>query len=308
MSITAPAPSSLEQNPEKPYRYDLSDEDLEVSSEILFSEQPPTIHEGFVCYKFEGNSPFANIGRTLEQRIFEEAFPDVPHDKELFEREYGPYDPASMFLVSFDAKTKEPVGVIRYIKNSSAGLKTLNDITGIAAEQGMTLNEENLRKTYGITSLDEVWDIGTVGVLKKIRSSQMAVSGQLYRALYVSIMDFDEGVIHGVSVIDSKTLGQLKEYMGLPMRPLLGMRPFKYLGSAMSEATYSRPDEYHKAVQKKLSLLKIMAAGLNIVPGEWSQKKSEKLNMLKAILDIFIDGKNVGGTRDLDLQFRVNIR
>ncbi len=308
MFVTAPVPGSPETSPEKLFRYDLSDEELRGTSEGLFSQKQPSVSEGFVCYKFEGSSPFANIGRTLEQRIFEEAFPNETHDKELFEREYGPYDSASTFLVSFDAKTKEPVGVIRYIKNSSAGLKTMNDVTQIAAEQGITLNEEILKKTYGIASIDNVWDIGTVGVLKTARSARMAVSGQLYRALYVSIMDKNDGVVHGISVIDSKTLGQLKEHMGLPMKPLLGMHPFEYLGSSKSETTYSRPDEYAKAVRKKLALSRCGAAALGVLPGDWSRKTSKQLNMLIGILDAFINGKNIDGVIDADLQFPVNIR
>ncbi len=295
--------------------YSLSPDQMLNLSHELFANKPPKPTPGtpeYVCYRFEGDSPYANIGRTLEQQIFNEAFPEHPHTPEEMHKEYGAYEAASTFLISFDTETHQPAGVIRIIKNSPAGLKTLNDLAkpadGEVEIRDWQLDTDEFMKAYGIESLDDCWDIGTLGVLKERRSSAMKVSMQLYRALYASIMDQESGVVHGVSIIDEKALGQLKKYMGLPMRRVPGTTPFTYLGSK-AEATYSRADEYKREMLKKIASITAGAIALTAASAVPSQRRQMKRAwQLDEALIFFITGRDDSGSRDGSLQFPVNIR
>lgn len=292
------------------YEYNLTPEDVSTLSDELFLARPPKYNTPFVCYRFDGESRYANLGRSLEQQIFNEAFPEHPHTPEEMSRQYGPYEGASTFLISFDASSKRPVGVVRIIGNSEAGLKTINDLleSDVTGGRAWTLDIPALLETYGIASLDDVQDIGTLGVLRQYRTSAMDISAQLYRALYLTITDEKEGVRHGVSIIDTKTLGQLKDYMGLPMQRIKGTQPFEYLGS-FAEATYSRPEEYRAAVIRKRRLLKAAAMALRTMGGlsPTLERKERKVSTLIDILNRFIDGKDPSGVRDGSLQFETNL-
>ena len=45
--------------------------------------------------------------------------------------EFGPYDESSVFFVVMDTKAKVPAGVLRMIRNSSVGLKTIVDLDDV---------------------------------------------------------------------------------------------------------------------------------------------------------------------------------
>jgi hypothetical protein len=218
-------------------RYELHGNQAADLSEQLLSLHPPTARNRFVCYPITGSSRFADLGRTTELQVFEEAF---GNDRGLMEREYGPYEHASQFFVVMDTERRQPAGVLRIIGNSSAGLKTLRDVAG----EPLRIPREDFQAFHGVEDLDRCWDVGTVAVLPEYRRSatrRRTVSLLLYRAFYVHALD--RGIDHVVAVIDRYAHRSLRA-LGIPLVPLCGSTPFSYLDSASSTALYGHVPEF----------------------------------------------------------------
>jgi hypothetical protein len=81
----------------------------------------------FVCFRLKGDDVFADIGRYVERVVFQKAF---GNDADTMGEEYGPYEGASTFFISVDTAGRSPAGVLRVIADSSASLKTINDLSG----------------------------------------------------------------------------------------------------------------------------------------------------------------------------------
>lgn len=246
--------SAAEMNmPHHESAYGLSNEHVAQLTAELLEERPPEGDERFVCYMFDGADPnderFANIGRQIECRVFNDAF---DNDAAQMEEEYGDYEQQSIFFVSVDRETKTPTGVLRVIKNGPAGLKTMNDLAEVGPEFAM----ENVMQHHQITDLDECWDVGTVAVPPEFRSGSASV--QLYRALYLAAME--KNIKHLVSVVDVNPLKKMTGYLGIPFEPMVGSRPMEYLGSEASQAVYGYvPDFYEKMSKKRRTLRGLLA-------------------------------------------------
>lgn len=231
-------------------RYDLTFEEASQLTQQLVNERPPNGDDRHVCYRL-GDDEYANIGRYVEREVFEAHF---GNDSEEMQTEYGPYEQNSTFFLTVDREKMIPTGVLRVIKNSPVGLKTLNDLEAIDPQFSI----EDTKQFHKIDDLDECWDIGTVAVLPEYRSAQGAISVQLYRGMYVSAMK--EDVQHFVSIIDSAPLSKLTDYLGIPFVPLNDSQPFSYLGSESSQAVYGHvPDFYNKMNRRRWTIKGILA-------------------------------------------------
>lgn len=224
-----------------PVCYKLPGEELtRLTQELVATDPYRDEASRYVCYRVEGDSPYANIGRHIERQVFETAF---GNDENKMQEEYGSYDPASTFFITVDTETGTPTGVLRAIRNSEAGLKTLNDMED-AAKTSRMVKHDDVISYHGIDDLDKCWDVGTVAVVPEYRHAKAAagISIQLYRALYVSAKQ--EGIEHMISVIDKKAVSQLKGYLGVPFEQLGGSKAFEYLGSKESSAVYGFIPEF----------------------------------------------------------------
>lgn len=223
--------------------YELDRAEISQLSQRLLAERPANGNDRFVAYEFDGDDPYSNLGRSIELTVFDETFPD--NKVEDLEREYGPYERASSFFVVMDQKSQQPIGALRIIRNSEAGLKTLNDIAG----EPLTISTESFMNFHQVTSLDNVWDVGTVAVLPEFRTtgikSAIGKNPQpnimLYRSLYAKARY--EGIDHFVSVIDHKAHRGLK-LLGVPFVPINDSEPFSYVGSESSIALYGYVPEF----------------------------------------------------------------
>jgi len=253
-------------NAEHESGYDLPVEAVHQLTSELLNERPPTGDARFVCYMFNGTDPFSNIGRQVEGAVFNQTF---NNDPEEMVREYGPYEEQSIFFTSVDSENEKPTsGELRVIKNGPAGFKTINDL---AAMHGRSVEEyqRELAEHHGIDDWDKCWDVGTVAVPPEYRTAEGGISIQLYRALYVAAME--QGIEHFISVIDSKPLAKLTDYLGIPFVPLADSAPMEYLGSKRSQAVYGHtPDFYRKMNRARLftvrgwlarKALKLLVAG-----------------------------------------------
>lgn len=225
-------------------RYDLSFAEMNALSDQLISERP-TSSDKVVCYAVENNSHYANVARSLEREIFEQYFGNTAEEMAI---EYGEYEDQSRFFLSVDKTTNSPVGVLRVIENGPAGLKTINDIESRREPKMPALTSQQIQYAHSIESYDNCWDVGTVAVRKQYRVNDDTASIQLYRALYLSAMEHEAD--HFVSIIDSRPLNKMRDYLNIPFIPLAGSQPFPYLGSKSSEAVYGHVPEFYDTMRK----------------------------------------------------------
>lgn len=205
-------------------RYELHGNVAADLAEQLLTLHPPTSSRRFVCYPLSGTGRFADLGRTVELDVFGDAF---GNDRAELEREYGPYEPASLFFVVMDQRRRRAAGVLRVIENSAVGLKTLRDI----ADEPLGIPQAGVLARHGIADLDRCWDIGTLAVRPEYRRSgtrRRTVSLLLYRALYVHALR--AGVQHFVTAMDRHAHRGLLA-LGAPFIPICDSEPFDYMGS-----------------------------------------------------------------------------
>jgi hypothetical protein len=232
-----------------PSGYSLELEGARDLTRQLLDRQPLKMDDRYVCFEINGNDPLADIGRYVERARFEEVFNNTSND---MQQEYGPYEEASTFFVSVDRDDVAPTGVLRIIRNSPAGLKTLNDVAG----PPLLLSEDQIMERHNIETLDNCWDIGTVAALSKYPSHGASI--QLYRAMYLAAKR--DNIEHFVSVIDMRVLTQLTGDLGIPFQPLADSEPFEYLGSDRSQAVYGYVSElYEEADHRRLGLKALFA-------------------------------------------------
>ncbi|HUO41006.1 MAG TPA: hypothetical protein VMU34_25595, partial [Mycobacterium sp.] len=145
-----------------------------------------------------GTDPFANIARQVEREVFEDSW---GNDAANMKDEYGPYDESSLFFLALDTHEQEPAGVIRMIRNSPAGLKTLVDlddsikspIAPIPVPIGQVMSY------HGIDDLDRCWDGATAVVRQRYRCRLASIYLQMMRVVYAAASR--ENVQHLVAVL-----------------------------------------------------------------------------------------------------------
>lgn len=223
-------------------KYTLSESELDALSSRLLAEQPPRISDSLVLYRLEGTDELSNLGRHIERQVFEEKFRNNDAD---MRRVYGDHEGASDFFLVMDRSIRRPVGTMRNIRNSPAGLLTLRDAgtyTGITVEQ--------FKKAYGINSLDTVWDIGTLAIPKQFRNrDEHHVVAMLYRGAH--LRGCFEGMTHYIALVD-KDLYRLFRMMGFAFYPMAGLKPFAYEGSDSIHPLCGVAPDFFPTVEAKM--------------------------------------------------------
>jgi hypothetical protein len=227
-------------------RYDLTDDELAALTTELIASKPTAIDDQVVCYRLSGRSRFSDIARTVECKVFDEAFPG--NDAAFMSREYGPYDQASFFFLSADRGEKAPIGVLRIIRHSPAGLKTLNDLA--RSESPVPLSDKDIKRYHRIETLDRVWEVGTFAILSNYRRTGLSASLQLYRGMYATALE--EGIDHLIAIFDKAPLLAVNGYLSIPVVPLCGSDYFSYLGSTESRAIYGYIPGFEPVVSQRL--------------------------------------------------------
>ena len=231
-------------------RYDLSPEEESLLTEGLLKDRLPEQLDRdsrFVTIEVGGLSDYANIGRRIELDVFSEVA--GAYNEQMIEQ-YAKYESSSRFFLSIDANIKKAVGVLRVIRNSPNGVKTLND----AQKEPFFVGIDDVKIMHNIADLDSVWDVGTVAVDPEYRGPDSGlVSIQLYRALYLSSVR--NNIDHWVSIIDHKLFRVLTGLFGMPFVPLADSEPGPYLGTEKSHPVYAHvPEFYDKMVDKMASV------------------------------------------------------
>jgi len=216
--------------------YDLTaSQTYELTQAFLSTRHLPS-GDRFVCFELEGTDRFANIARQLEREVFETSW---GNDPDTMKNEYGPYDDSSLFFLAVDTHKNAPAGVLRMIRNSPAGLKTLVDLddcikspiapTAIPVDYAM--------RYHGIDDLDRCWDGATAAVPRRYRCKLAAIYLQM--AQVVAGAALRENVQHLVAVLDAPIVKAAREVLGLPLVPLADTPPFTHMDAPNNQAVYA---------------------------------------------------------------------
>lgn len=247
MTVTIEAAPITPENP-----YALSKERIAQLTVELLENRPPDTDDRFVCYRLDGNDPYADIARQVECEVFDKAFNNDPQE---MQEEYGPYESQSIFFLSIDREKIAPTGALRIIEDGEAGLKTFNDMEKYDSE----FVADNAIAYHHMNDMEKCWDIGTVAVPEEYRSAENGISLQLYRGMYVASKQKE--IEHFISVIDKRPYDKMTKFLGFPFKPLFGSKPLSYLGSSESVPVYGDAPQFEEAVQKKSRTLKGRLAG-----------------------------------------------
>lgn len=213
--------------------YDLSESETNRLTHQFLRTRAVDTHDQFACFEIEGSDPFANIPRQVEREVFEESF---GNDPVCMTDEYGPYEDSSLFFLAVDTQAEAPAGVLRMIRNSSAGLKTLVDMED-STKTPTAVRTGDLMQYHGIDDLDRCWDGATSAVRRRYRRRLATIHVQLLRAWYAAATR--ENVRHLVSILDAPVYRIVRDFFGVPLVPLGDTPPFTYMDAPNSQAVYA---------------------------------------------------------------------
>lgn len=226
-------------------RYDLSDQEVGALCRELLHQYENRPNNQLGCYILPGDSKFSNLGRYVESSVFLDTFGNTP---ETMAEEYGPYESASDLIVVIDQDIEKPVGVLRTIKNSQAGLKSLVDLK----KTPLGLEAAEVCEKFDINP-DRCIDVGTLAILPeyRARTGNILPSLLMYRALYLRYLNNPE-YDHVITIIDKDAEKNLYK-LSFPFKPI-DPRYFSYLDSKESKLLYGINKEFYPSVsssQKK---------------------------------------------------------
>jgi hypothetical protein len=221
----------------------------------------------FAIHVVASSHPAAELGRHLERRVFGEAFGNTPT---LLAKEYGPYDPASFFLLVVDHRRRVAAGAIRVIVPSPAGLKTLEDIRDHWGRPPDVV----VRGTGVEGGTARLWDIATLVVDSQYRRA--AARGLVSMALWqaVGVLAFRCQVDLLLAIMDMRAFRLLQSKLPGAFEGVAGLEPLEYLDSPASLPIYSRPEQWRSrmvVVTPEMVALMVEGRGLEdaVAPPDW---------------------------------------
>ncbi len=136
-----------------PYTYDLPDTERDRMTREYLATKSVDDRARFVCFEIDGADPYANIARQIEREVF---FASWGNDAATMQREYGPYEESSVFFLAIDTDAAAPAGVLRMIRNSPAGLKTIVDLDDSEKSPiaPISIPVKTVQAQHGIDDLD----------------------------------------------------------------------------------------------------------------------------------------------------------
>lgn len=217
------------------YVYDMSDPERDELTEHFLSTKKLGCSR-FASFAIEGTDPFANIARQLEREVFETSW---GNDSATMKNEYGPYDESSLFFMVVDTRDMVPAAVLRMIRNSSAGLKTIVDLDDAVKSPiaPTVIPVADVMAHHGIDDLDRCWDGATAAIPRRYRRKFAATHVQLMRLVVLAAVR--ENIQHFVAVLDAPVVRIARDILGLPLIPLVGTPPFTHMDAPNNQAVYA---------------------------------------------------------------------
>lgn len=258
MSAEAPAatgavdPTKVGREPVAP-TYEMGEGEVRAMCARFLAQTEGKPDTKFGCYIIEAADEYSNMGRYVEGSVFYEHFGDQP---ELLAEEYGPYEDASTFYLVIDHEAGMPIGVLRIIHNSEAGLKAFND----AEELGLGFSAQDVAHGYGADPARTV-EVTTLAVDKEYRGDKtgdFTPSLLTYRTLYLEVLR-DPRYSHVVAMIDKKAEKNLN-LLKFPFSPIFGSGYFDYLGSEETHALIAQTTMFYPHLTYWINQLRSGAA------------------------------------------------
>ncbi len=205
-------------------RYDLDERTLGRLTAAALAAHPSIGR--FAALAVGPGDPLADVARTVERQVFEQAF---GNDAATMAAEYRDYEENSLFFLVLDRRTGSPAGAGRVI---DGGGKTLDDAPGCI---GRDLSA--IVAAHGLHD-GKIWDFATVAVLPGHRGGRagLAVSSLLYRTFLNA--GRRAGVRHIVTLLDHRAQRNMA-LLGARLVPMAASGPFAYLGSPSTRALYT---------------------------------------------------------------------
>lgn len=226
--------------------------------ELAAEVSAPGAAEPFGAYIFGPDGPGAELGRHLERRVFLEAFGNTVDD---LAREYAPYEASSLFIVVVDHLRQLPAGVIRVVRPSPIGLKSLNELESIWGETAEAL----MHRTGLDFGPEKIWDVATLAVPSEYRAK--ATGGLVAMGLYqtLTLAARVSGIELLVAILDMPVFRMLRWKLHMIFAGYRGVGPKSYLGSTASipawcDLLYS--DRHLAAVDRELHDILFKGIGL----------------------------------------------
>jgi hypothetical protein len=181
----------------------------------------------FGAYIFHADEPGAELARHVEQSVFLETFGNTP---DLLAREYGQYEASSLFICVLDHLREVPAGVMRVIRPSGAGFKSLNDIEPVWGEPAAVLIE----RTGLALDRSRTWDVATIAVQKEYRGAALGglVSMGLYQTLTRAALL--SGIDWFIAILDMPVFRMIRWKLCMIFAGFAEVAPLPYLGSVAS--------------------------------------------------------------------------
>lgn len=199
----------------------------------------------FGVHVLDGNDPHSDIGRYVESQVFDEVF---QNDLAVMKEQYSPYDGASTFLAVLDYEQQKPVGVVRIIRPSEAGLKSLNDLVAPLADNPWFKEGDTLEKRFEEIGNDPAHtaDIGTMAVMPEYRSghAEAGASASLYSSCVQWSLANDYN--NWVTIVDKK-IHDMMQAWGEPFTRFEGTDWASYLDSKASLPVHT---ELHSGLER----------------------------------------------------------
>ena len=208
-----------------------------------------------VCIAVDGHDPLSDIGRQLEQRIFNDEAGD--HRPTVMQSEYGPYEDRSLFFLVYDTKARAVTGVLRAVTGTAGfgpPVKSIRDslhlegyqaefidltdadhgysnrevgIIGEHANGSLMLDRKFVESYHGMRSGEGIFDIATIAVEKSARRQSMATAHFLIAAAYRATDVLR--IHHAVTFVRSDLLQYLREGLDMRWRDLAGLGATQYV-------------------------------------------------------------------------------
>ncbi len=230
-----------------------------------------------VCIAVDGHDPLSDIGRQLEQRIFNAEAGD--HRPEVMRSEYGVYEDRSLFFLVYDTEAAEVTGVLRAVTGTAGfgpPVKSIRDslhtegyqaefidlttdstsyanpevgIIGEHSNTSLLLDRKFVESYHGMRSGEGIFDIATIAVEKSARRQSMATAHFLIAAAYRATHIL--GIHHAVTFVRSDLLEYLREGLDMRWRDLAGLGATQYVDGDpfLSQPAYVSFHDFRRVVE-----------------------------------------------------------
>ncbi len=154
---------------------------------------------------------------------------------EELDDEYGLYDPFSTFFVVVDRIAQRLAGMLRIIRRSPIGLKSLTDIESDRPGRNWRRSVSELQASLGVClNHPATLDMATMGVVPAYH--RHAYSGRIAKSIYHMACRYtvEQAATHWVTIVDESAHRSFVQRLGQPFSYYPGVEWQRYLGSNLS--------------------------------------------------------------------------